>query len=72
MAGYGRHQELLMQTGTKRDSKFRLQNACTYLFNNVQIAQNAIYKSAAAVTGAVVNRLLKVTSSVPTLVSQDP
>jgi hypothetical protein len=60
----------LDQTGTKRDSKFRLQHARTYLFNWVQIARNAIYKSAAAIAGAVVNRLLKATSSVPTLVSQ--
>src|SRR5258707_414298 len=62
----------LDQTGTKHDSKFRLQNVCTYLFNYVRIAQNAIYESAAAIAGAVVNRLLKVTSSVPTLVSQVP
>ena len=55
--------------GTKRDSKFRLKNAHTYLFDYVRIAQNAIYKSAAAIAGAVVNRLLKATSSVPTLVS---
>jgi hypothetical protein len=60
----------LDQTGTKRDSKFRLRHARTYLFNRVQIARNAIYESAAAVAGAVVNRLLKATSSVPTLVSQ--
>ena len=62
----------LDQTGTKRDSKFRLQNARTYLFNCVQIARNAIYNSAAAVAGAVVNRLLKATSSVPTMVSPVP
>jgi len=62
----------LDQTGTKHDSKFRLQNACTYLFNWVQIARNAIYKSGAAVASALVNRLLKATSSVPTLVSQVP
>lgn len=54
----------------KRDSKFRLQNSRTYLFDHVLIARNAIYKSAAAIGGAVVNRLLKATSSVPTLVSQ--
>ena len=54
----------------KRDSKFRLQNSRTYLFDHVLIARNAIYESAAAIGGAVVNRLLKATSSVPTLVSQ--
>ena len=59
----------LDQTGTKRDSKFRLENARTYLFDSVQIARNAIYRSAAAITGAIVNRLLKATSSAPTLVS---
>src|ERR1700678_1154139 len=62
----------LDQTGTKRDSKFRLQNNRTYLFDRVLIARNAIYGSAAATAGAVVNRLLKATSSVPTLVSQVP
>ena len=54
----------------KRDSKFRLQNERTYLFNCVLIAQNAIYNSAEAVAGTAVNRLLKATSSVPTMVSQ--
>ncbi len=31
----------------------------------------SIYKSANAIAGVVVNRLLKATSSVPTLVSED-
>ncbi|KJA14397.1 hypothetical protein HYPSUDRAFT_142984 [Hypholoma sublateritium FD-334 SS-4] len=57
----------LDQTGTKRDSNFRLQNARTYLFTHVQTARDAIYRLAVAVAGAVVNRLLKATSSVPTL-----
>ena len=61
----------LDQTGTKCDSNFRLKNVRTYLFDYVQIARNAIYNSAAAIAGAVVNRLLKATSSVPTLVSND-
>jgi hypothetical protein len=56
----------------KRDSKFRLKNVRTYLFDSVRIARNAIYKLGAAITGEVVNRLLKSTSSVPTMVSQDP
>ena len=60
----------LDQTGMKRDSKFRLQNSRTYLFDHVLVARNAIYELAAAVAGATVNRLLKATSSVPTLVSQ--
>ena len=57
--------------GTKHDIKFRLKNVRSYLFDYVQTARNAIYKSAAAITGTVVNRLLKATSSVPTLVSKD-
>lgn len=61
----------LDQTGTKHDIKFRLKNVRSYLFDYVQTARNAIYKSAAAITGTVVNRLLKATSSVPTLVSKD-
>ena len=60
----------LDQTGTKHDIKLRLKNICTYLFDNVQIARNAIYISGAAIAGTVVNRLLKATSSVPTLVSK--
>lgn len=59
----------LDQTGTKRDSNFRLKNVRTYLFDLVRIARNAIYKSAAAIAGTAVNRLLKATSSVPTVVS---
>ena len=61
----------LDQTGTKHDSNFRLKNARTYLFDYVIIARNAIYKSAAAIAGVVVNRLLKATSSVPTVVSKN-
>ena len=61
----------LDKTGTRSDSNFRLQNYRTYLYDYVLIARNAIYKSAAAVAGATVNRLLKATSSVPTLVSKE-
>jgi hypothetical protein len=61
----------LDQTGTKHDSNFRLKNVRTYLFDYVQIARKAIYKSAAAIAGTVINRLLKATSSVPTLVGKD-
>ena len=46
----------LDQTGTKRDSKFQLQNDRTYLLDRVLIARNAIYDSAAAIAGAAVNR----------------
>ena len=61
----------LDQTGMKHDANFRLKNARTYLFTSVQKVRDKIYKSAAAIAGAVVNRLLKPTSSVPTLVSRD-
>ena len=60
----------LDQTGKKDDSNFRLKNARTYLSTCVQKAREAIYKSAAAISGVVVNRFLKATSSVPTLVCQ--
>jgi len=56
----------------KRDSKFRLKNVCTYLFDYVQIARNAIYKLGAVIAGEAVNRLLKTTSSVLKIVSPDP
>ena len=56
------------QTGTKLDSNFRIKNVRIYLSSYVQIARDAIYKSAAAIAGVVVNRLLKATSSVPTVV----
>ena len=56
----------------KRDSKFQLKNVCTYLFDYVQIARDAIYRLGAAIAGEAVNRLLKTTSSVPTMVSRDP
>jgi hypothetical protein len=56
----------------KRDNKFRLKNVRTYLFDYVQIARDAIYRLGAAIAGAAVNRLLKTTSSVPTLVRQNP
>ena len=56
----------------KHDSKFWLKNFRTYLFDSVQISWNAIYKLGAVITGEVVNQLLKSTSLVPTMVSQDP
>jgi hypothetical protein len=59
-------------TGMKHDSAFRLKNVRTYLFDYVRVARNAIYKLGAAIAGEAVNRLLKPTSSVPTMVSQEP
>jgi hypothetical protein len=57
------------QTGTKRDAQFRKKNVRKYLLDFVHVARDAIYRRAAKISGAVVNRLLKPTSSVPTLVS---
>ena len=56
------------QTGAKRDSHFREKNVRKYLLNYVRVARDAIYRNAAAIGGAVIDRLLKPTSSVPTLV----
>jgi hypothetical protein len=57
------------QTGTKRDTQFREKNGRKYLLDFVHLAWDAIYRRAAKIGGAVVNRLLKPTSSVPTIVS---
>ncbi|KAF5316669.1 hypothetical protein D9619_006659 [Psilocybe cf. subviscida] len=57
----------LDQTGTAYDRNTRLKNGRKYLLDCVQIARNAVYKLAAAISGTVVNRLLKPTSSVPTV-----
>jgi hypothetical protein len=57
------------QTGAKRDSQFREENVRKYLLDYVCAARDAIYKNAFAIGGAIIDRLLKPTSSVPTLVS---
>ncbi|PPQ84255.1 hypothetical protein CVT26_011861, partial [Gymnopilus dilepis] len=57
----------LENMGMKRDSQFRQKNPRTYLLDFVCRARDAIYKRAAAIGGAVVERLLKATSSVPTM-----
>lgn len=57
------------QTGAKRDSQFREKNVRKYLLGYVRAARDAIYKRACAIGGVVIDRLLKPTSSVPTLVS---
>ena len=54
---------------TKQDSQFREKNVRKYLLNYVCAARDAIYKNAFAIGGAIIDRLLKPTSSVPTLVS---
>ena len=56
------------QTGAKRDSQFHEENVRKYLLDYVRVARDAIYRRAAAIGGVVIDRLLKPTSSVPTLV----
>jgi len=56
------------QTGAKRDSQFREKNVRKHLLDYVRVARDAIYRRAAAIGGVVIDRLLKPTSSVPTLV----
>jgi hypothetical protein len=56
------------QTGAKRDSQFREKNVRKYLLDHVRAARDAIYRRAVAIGGVVIDRLLKPTSSVPTLV----
>lgn len=54
--------------GLKRDLKVR-KDKRQYFGNLVQQARNLIYKKVTKITGAAVNRLLKPTLSVPTVVS---
>jgi hypothetical protein len=56
------------QTGAKRDSQFCEKNVRKHLLDYVRVARDAIYRRAAAIGGVVIDRLLKPTSSVPTLV----
>jgi hypothetical protein len=56
------------QTGAKQDSQFREKNVRKYLLDYVRVAQDAIYRKAAAIGSVVIDRLLKPTTSVPTLV----
>jgi hypothetical protein len=57
------------RTGSKRDSQFREKHIRKYLLDYVCAARDAIYRKASAISGVVIDRLLKPTSSVPTLVS---
>jgi hypothetical protein len=54
------------------DSAFRINGIRRYLHEKVQVARNLIYQVGRAVTGACVDNLLKPTSAVPTIVSDDP
>ena len=56
------------QTGSKRDSQFREKNIRKYLLDYVRTARDVIYRRAVAIGSVVIDRLLKPTSSVPTLV----
>ena len=56
------------QTGSKRDSQFREKNIHKYLLDYVRTARDVIYRRAVAIGSVVIDRLLKPTSSVPTLV----
>ena len=54
------------------DFNFRHGNMRAYLLEKVQAARDLIYRLGHSVAGARVNDLLKLTSSVPTLVSGTP
>jgi hypothetical protein len=56
------------QTGAKRDTQFREKNVRKHLLDYVRAAREAIYRRAIAIGSVVIDRLLKPTSSVPTLV----
>ena len=56
------------QTGAKQDSQFHKNNVCKYLLDYVCMARDAINRRAVAIGGVVIDRLLKPTSSVLTLV----
>jgi len=63
----------LDRMGQIPDSKFRTMNGIRqYLHEKVQDAQDLVYQVGHAVAGARVDRLLKATSSVPTIVSGFP
>ena len=54
--------------GLKPNIAFRLQNVRKFLSGLVTSARNAIYKHVRSIGGSVVDRILKPTSSVPTMV----
>jgi len=51
------------------DASFRIKEVRRYLHEKVQAARDLIYRVGRAVASTHVNNLLKLTSSVPTLVS---
>ncbi len=61
--------EKLDLLGQKRDDKVRIRNFRKYLLDGVMVARRAIYTLARAIDGSVIDKILKPTSHVPTLVS---
>ena len=62
----------LDRMGWVLDSIFRINEIRQYLFQKVQAARDLIYQVGHGVAGARVNGLLKLTSSVPTVVREVP
>ena len=60
----------LDRMGRVPDSNFRLSGIRLYLHQKVKAAQDLVYRLGHAVAGAGVNGLLKLTSSVPTIVRE--
>jgi len=54
--------------GLKLDMAFRLNHVRKFLSGLVASARTAIYKHARSIGGSVIDRILKPTSSVPTMV----
>ena len=52
------------------DSSFRISGIRQFLHKKVQAARDLIYRLGHPVAGAAVNRILKLTSSVPTVVCE--
>ncbi|KAF8806327.1 hypothetical protein BYT27DRAFT_7224612 [Phlegmacium glaucopus] len=58
---------LFDRMGLKPDMAFHLNHVQTFLSGLVASARNAIYKHARSIGGSVIDRILKLTSSVPTM-----
>ena len=54
--------------GLRRDATFRVNNIRKLLLDLVTSARNSIYNHACSIGGTVINRMLKPTSSVLTMV----
>ena len=62
----------LDRTGWLLDANFRIGSIRQYLRRKVQAARDLVYQVGHAVAGARVDGLLKLTSSVPTMVCEVP